>query len=370
MKPNQTLACLLMAVSVVTAGCDEESRAISKRLEQPRGKPSYVSATVVTWHPHQTVTGRVVLRRKVTLRAAHAGRVTACPWQVGQIAERGRILLRLTGPRIDGPRRMLEDDMKIMREQQTKAQADMHRFSVLLEKGIVSKDDKGGVAARAIVHERALSIDKVKDELAQLEAAATVTISVAGRILELLVRDGSDVVADQPLAVLSVPSELAIEGAVFPMHGVRVRPGTRAEVHLDAHADPIEARVDYLLPQAERSTGASQIGIFLDKEAGQLRPGQRVRIDLLGDAVETIVVPSSAVVSRAGKTFCVKRSGDGWQAVEVSVVDSDAGTSDTAHFAGGRTFLSDGLNPGDEVMTEGAYGTIYRDFRELFTFED
>jgi len=370
MKPNQTLACLLVAVSVLASGCDEESKAVPRRIDQPQGERSHVSAVAVTWHPHQTVTGRVVLRRKVALRAAHAGRVTACPWQVGQIAERGQILLRLTGPRIDGPRRMLEDDMKIMREQQTKAQADMHRYSVLLEKRIVSKDDKGGVAARAIVHERALSIDKATDELAQLEAAATVTIPVDGSIVELLIRDGSDVVTDQPLAVLSVPSELAIEAAVFPMHGVRIRTGTLAEVYLDAQPDPIAARVDYLLPQAERSTGASQIGIFLDKETGQLRVGQRVRIDLLGDAIETTVVPSSAVVSRAGKTFCVKRTGNGWQAVEVRVVDSDAGAAGATRFAGGRTFLSEGLEPGDEVITEGAYGTIYRDFRELFTFED
>lgn len=256
---------------------------------------------------------------------------------------------------------MLEDDMKIMREQQTKAQADMHRFSVLLEKGVVSKDDKGAVAARAIVHERALAIDKAKDELKQLDAEATVTIPVDGEIVALLVRDGADVVTDQPLAELSVPSDLAIEAAVFPMHGVRVGVGTRAELRFDALDDPIAARVDYLLPQAERGTGASTIGILPGKDAGRLRPGQRVRIGLLGDEVEAIVVPSSAVVSRAGKTFCVKRSGDGWQAVEVRILGSD-GT--------GRMFLSDGLKPGDEVIAEGAYGIIYRDFRELFTFED
>ena len=350
-----------MAVSVIVAGCGGASQATPKRIDPPKNEPAYVLAATALWRPHQTVTGRVVLRRKVTLRAAHAGRVTACPWQVGQSVERDQILLRLTGPRIEGPRRMLEDDIKIMREQQTKAQADVHRFSVLLEKGVVSKDDKDAVAARATVHERALAIDKANDELAQLEFAATVVIPVDGSIVELLVRDGGDVVANQPLAVLSVPSDLAIEAAVFPMHGVRVRAGTRADVHLNARDDPFAARVDYLLPQAEPNSGASQIGIFLGKDAVRLREGQRVRIDLLGDEVDTIVVPSSAVVSRAGKTFCVKRSGDGWQAVEVGVVDSDGS---------GHTFVFDGLEPGDEVMTEGAYGTIYRDFRALFTFED
>ena len=50
-----------------------------------------------------------------------------------------------------------------------------------------------------------------------------------------------------------------------------------------------------------------------------------------------------------------------WQVAEVTVVDSDGA---------GRTFLSDGLEAGNEVVTEGAYGILYRDFRSLFTFED
>ena len=256
---------------------------------------------------------------------------------------------------------MIEDNIAITREQQTKAQADLHRFAVLLEQRLISGDDKGLVAVRAIARERSLAIDKAKNELAQLESEATVVIPVNGTIVELLVRDGSDVVADQPLAVLSVPSDVAIEAAVFPMHGIHVRTGTRADVYLDAHDKPITARIDYVLPQADGSTGAGVIGIFPGNGAGPLRPGQRVRIDLLGDEVKAIIVPSSAVVSRAGKYFCVKRSGDGPQVIEVDVLDSDGS---------GRTFLSGGLTPGDEVVTEGAYGIIYRDFRELFTFED
>lgn len=88
---------------------------------------------------------------------------------------------------------------------------------------------------------------------------------------------------------------------------------------------------------------------------------RKVALDLLGDEIETIVVPSSAVVSRARKPFCVKRTGDSWQAVDVSVVDS-AGA--------GRTFIPNGLKPGDDRIAEGTYGIICCGFRELPTLGD
>jgi len=256
---------------------------------------------------------------------------------------------------------LLEDDLKVLREKQAKAQADMKRFFELLAKEIICEDDKGLVAARATERELALAIDKVKDELTQLDSSATVTIPADGTVVELFVRDGSDVVTDQALAVLSVPSELAIEAPVLPTGDVRVRVGTRVLVRLDEVVAPLSLHIDYLAPKAEPGTGATVVGILPGAGAGRLHQGQRIPIDVLGDDVRAVVAPSSSVVSRAGKAFCVKRSGDTWQAVEVKVLASDET---------GRTFLSGGLKPGDEVIVEGAYGIIYRDFRELFTFED
>ena len=93
-------------------------------------------------------------------------------------------------------------------------------------------------------------------------------------VVELLVRDGSDVVGDDPLAVLSVPSDLAMEAAVLPMHGVRVRVGLRADVYLDAPDGPKALRVDYLLPHAEPNTGATIIR-WASRPITQVRTGSR-----------------------------------------------------------------------------------------------
>lgn len=352
---------LLVGILTVCGGCERAKEPSPTETASESAAPKVEVVLEASWQPRYSVIGSVLFRRTITLRASHPGRVAGCSFEAGQAVKQGQLLLGLGGPKVDAPRRLLEDDLKILYEKQFKAQADMKRFSGLLEKGLLSEDDKGLVDAQAMAHEQTLAVEKARDELDQLNAAIAVEIPADGTIVELFVRDGSDVVTDQALAVLSVPSEVAIEAPVLPIHDVRVHVGTRARVHFDDAGPPMTLQVDYLLPQAERSTGATRIGILPGNDARQLRHGQRIRIDLLGDEVRALVVPSSSVVSRAGKTFCVKRSGDTWQVVEVKILDSDEA---------GRTFLSDGLKPGDEVIAEGAYGIIYRDFRELFTFED
>lgn len=355
------LYLLLVGLPTVCGGCEPAKEPSPAATATESATPKVEVVREASWQPRYSVIGSVLFRRTITLRAAHPGRVAGCPFEAGQAVKQGQLLLGLGGPKVDAPRRLLEDDLKILYEKQFKAQADMKRFSDLLEKGVISENDKGLVDARAMVHEQTLAVEKVQDELKQLKAAIAVEIPADGTIVELFVRDGSDVVTEQPLAILSVPSEVAIEAPVLPIHDVRVRVGTRVLVHLEEVDAPLNLHVDYLVPQAERRTGATIVGILPGNDAGQLRGRQRIRMDLLGDEVRAVVVPSCSVVSRAGKTFCVKRSGDSWEAVEVKLLDSDDA---------GRTFLSNGLKPGDEVVVEGAYGIIYRDFRELFTFED
>jgi multidrug efflux pump subunit AcrA (membrane-fusion protein) len=247
-------------------------------------------------------------------------------------------------------------------EQKAKAHADVDRLTTLATNGILTEKDKSLVAAQAVDREFTLKIDRAQEELQQLESSAQVVVPVDGQIIRLLVRDGTDVSEDELLAVLSVPADVAIEAAVFPKPGIRLHAGLTANVSLDLPTKPPrQLGVDYLLPSCDPHTGATIIGIIPKGDVGPLRLGQRVRIELLGDETETVIVPSSAVVSRAGKTYCVKRSGKSWQAVEVTVVGSNTA---------GDVYLSSGLRPGDDVMTEGAYAVIYRDFRELFTFED
>lgn len=351
----------LMPFFVTSSGCGPEKAGSSNNGETTTQPPKVELVREASWRPRNSVVGSVVLRRTITLRSAHAGRVADCAAEIGETVKQGQVLLRLTGPQVAGPRQMIEDELKILGERQIKSQADMQRYSELLTKDLISKADKELIAARAVVHEQALAIEKLHDELQQLEAAATVTVPGDGTIVELSVRDGGDVVTDQALAILSVPSEVAIEAPILPIRDVRVRVGTRVLVHLEEVDAPLTLHVDYFVPQAERSTGAAIVGILPGNDAGQLRQRQRIRMDLLGDEVRAVVVPNSSVVLRAGKAFCVKRSGDTWQAVEVKLLDSDDA---------GHTFLSDGLKPGDEVVVEGAYGIIYRDFRELFRFED
>jgi cobalt-zinc-cadmium efflux system membrane fusion protein len=362
MRSRRATGRLLALVPLFAAQCGSEPSSAPRTPAGPAEQFSYATAVGSTFRVHQPALGQVVVRREVTLRATRAGRVAECPSEIGQSVGRGQVFLSLTGPRIEGPRRILSRNIEVLREAVVKARADVERLTNLHATNVVSERDKRLVAAEAALGESKLAVSKAEDELEAFDLTTTILVPVDGRITELHVRDGTDVEENEPVAVLSVPSDVAIEAAVVPRRGLRPRVGLGVDVFLEpAPASPIALKVDYLLPTADVRTGFPIAGILPGPLGKHLRIDQRVKIELIGEEMPVVVVPASAVVSRAGKTYCLRRAATGWQAAEVTVAGSDGA---------GNVYLAEGISAGDEVLSEGAYGLIYRDFRELFSFED
>ncbi len=113
-------------------------------------------------------------------------------------------------------------------------------------------------------------------------------------------------------------------------------------------------------PRLDTDTGLWLLRFVADNPNYQLRDGAWLKVRLLGPSQAVVWVPKAAVVARDGKTYCVRKQGDTFEAVEV-LVGSQVDR---------RVPVLSGLDSGDQVATEGAYELLYRDVKELMKFVD
>ncbi len=113
-------------------------------------------------------------------------------------------------------------------------------------------------------------------------------------------------------------------------------------------------------PRYDPGTGLWLLRYSATSSALARRDGDWVRVRHQGTACPVLWVPSSAVVARNGKSWCLVKQGDDFKPVAVHVGSPRAG----------RVPVLDGLAAGAQVVSEGAYELLYRDIKSLIRFED
>ncbi len=176
----------------------------------------------------------------------------------------------------------------------------------------------------------------------------TLTASIDGVITERDAAVGETVDPDKTLFTLLNPSVVVVEGDVFEQDLPRVRAGVPARITTDAApGKTFSGRVSYVGATVDPETRAARARIAIHNPGGVLRPGTFVRALLVTKARRgTVTVPDVAVQEDAGMKVVYVKTGDGaFERREVAVGES----------AGGRTEIKSGVEPGEPVVTTGAY---------------
>lgn len=174
-----------------------------------------------------------------------------------------------------------------------------------------------------------------------------VAAPVSGTVIEKRVVAGSHARAGQPLLRIADLSRVWIDAEVYEPDLALIEPGMPAEVTLPYLPEAsYDATVDYVYPTLEAGSRTGRIRLVLDNADGRLRPEMFARADLAVDLGERLAVPEAAVIV-AGDTRVVFRDlGDGrLEPVRVR----------TGRRAGGWVAITDGLQPGDAVVTSGNF---------------
>ena len=223
----------------------------------------------------------------------------------------------------------------------------------LVEQGITPRKELESAAADLADARAALAEARRNREL------ATVRSPIPGVVTRVDVAIGQPVDANQPLVDIVDPTGLSILFRLSPDDAARVAPGAAVELSLrggetgetgeERASIPLGAgTVAGVGAAVDAGSGSVAVRVVPTAPGRQLLAGESVggRITI-GVRPNTVVVPIGALVP-------------GDEGVHVFVVDSDGIAHETPVVVGGRSAteaaIVSGLNGGERVVTEGAYG--------------
>lgn len=169
---------------------------------------------------------------------------------------------------------------------------------------------------------------------------------ISGRLTEVDTQLGAYVSAGAELFNVSNARSIQAEAAVPATDAQRIQPGDRAQVELP-NGGLVEARVRSVTPALDPESRAATVVLQMTGAPGGLAQGQavRVRITPRGSTASGIVLPEEAVQQVEGRDVVFVQVRGGFQATPVT----------TGSRGGGRVQILEGVQPGQTVVTRGAF---------------
>lgn len=239
------------------------------------------------------------------------------------------------------------------------AAADFRSLASLLEingEAEVSPDHQAAVTSRISGQIQNVYTglgDTVKEgqKLARIEgravgnASVTLTAPMDGVIDARNIVTGQAVEPGTELFKISDRSEMIMEGKVYEEDLGKVKTGQEARVHLLAYPGNVIIGVVTLIePDLDPLSRTVRVWVRLDNSQNLLKPHMFARIGIVlkkNDAA--LSIPNKAIIEANGEKFVFVREGDKFNRVEVKTGAADDEYSE----------ITDGLVPGDEVVTQG-----------------
>jgi multidrug efflux pump subunit AcrA (membrane-fusion protein) len=342
--------------------------------------------------------GTVESRRSVTVVALQAGRIVSVGAADGAEVAPGDLLFRLAGPAAESRRTTLEQRVASLDERIRTAEETVALRRQALAEQLVRRDEL--LAAEGELAAVRAERDAARQELDALGSALALQAPIGGTFTGRRVAAGQDVAAGEALGRIVDARHLRVVASLYPpspagasdgqgdLEGAPVTFDGFRGAEADEGSDGGAATIARVLP--ERGAGGAVTvwieGGPLDVErtaeapAGALPPwglGETVSgtVRLAGHA-DAVAVPEAAVVRDEQDrpfVFVPRPEGD-------SGSDSDSGSDDgpgydrravtTGIEADGWVELTSGLDAGTEVVTEGAYELLFRDFGATYRVPD
>lgn len=355
----RTLAPLLL-LSLALAGCDSKPPA-----EEKAPKPA-VSVETVREQPlaiSTELSGRILAPRIAEVRARVAGVVLKRVYREGSDVKQGDVLFRID----PAPFKADYDSARanLAKAEATRFQARLQdqRYAELISINAISRQEHDNARAAAMQADAEVAAAKAALERARLNLGyATVTAPISGRVGRALVTEGALVGQNEstPLAIIQQldPIHADLTQSTREINALRraLRAGELKQVGQDqARATLIQDDgTPYPLPgkllfsdiSVDPSTGQITLRSEFPNPDLDLLPGSFIRVRL-EQAIQPqgISVPQQAILrDSAGKP-------------RVLLVDAEQRVSERAVVLGSvqqdRWIVSEGLAPGDRVVTEG-----------------
>lgn len=297
--------------------------------------------------------GRAEAFSTVTLRSRVSGQLQTLAFKPGAQVHKGDLLIQidpsLLKAQLDQARGAVARDQA----QLVKAQADQQRYTEMLAKGFVSKADYDTYQANLGIAKAALQSDQAAQETAQTQLDyARITAPFDGVIGSPLVWPGAQVSADSTdLVVLNQIEPIRIafsipEESLAALRAAQARGQVTVQATIPGdQGQPLSGALEFIDNAVDATTGTIVVKARFENTDHRLTSGQFVQVTLPTTRIPNAVsVPVEALQSSAKGSFVFVLGKDG----KVQQRYVTPGPS-----AGARLVIDKGLEPGEQVVTEG-----------------
>jgi Cu(I)/Ag(I) efflux system membrane fusion protein len=181
-----------------------------------------------------------------------------------------------------------------------------------------------------------------------VQARMTLIAPIGGVVTELAAREGMTVMTGAPLFRINGLGTIWVNAEIPEAFAAEVRPGRAVEASATAlPGSSFKGKVSAILPEVNAVTRTIKARVELANPGGRLVPGMFASVNFApGEASETLIVPTEAVIATGKRSVVIVADGDG----KFTAVDVEPGAE-----SNGETEIRRGLQAGQKVVTSGQF---------------
>ncbi len=182
----------------------------------------------------------------------------------------------------------------------------------------------------------------------QTQPRLTLTAPIGGVVTELMVREGTTVMAGATLFRINGTRTVWAQAEVPESQAALLRPGTKVQARSPAvPGTTFNGKVQALLPEVDATTRTLKARLELANPGGRLVPGMFVQMQFMDmRAARSLVVPTEAVIQTGTRTVVMLAEDNG----RFRPVDVETGIE-----TGGQTEVRRGLGAGQRVVVSSQF---------------
>lgn len=338
----QAVTLPLLASLAVLAGCSGEEAPQSKAEMHQTIEAPVTRVELGTVPMRAVVPGTIVSDQKAQISSRLIGYIKDLNVKVGQEVKRGELLFSIDSSDIKSQISQANSGYQQAIAALDDAKLDYDRFTKLFKEDSVSKQQYDKVKLQYSVAQENLSaaksaLDQAKSQLNY----ANVRAPFDGVVVEKLADAGALASPGQPIVVVenlqSISVQTEVAGELFAV----LRAGDEAIVTIDAQPEPLVGTIYTLVSAANPKTRSHTVKLSLPA-ISNVNTGTFARVSFKRGERQTILVPQSAVIDRAGiEGVFVVREGKAYFAMVRTGMEMD-----------GKVEIQSGLELGEMIVTD------------------
>jgi RND family efflux transporter MFP subunit len=353
---------IAVPLAALLAGCRGQPARTTAATEPPP-----VAATVLTvgrepFVAAVAVTGTLVSRSSVDIKAETVGRITRFDKDEGDTVAAGEAVVWVNDESYQLAQRQADTAVKVAEASLERAQvlqqhsrAELERARHLLNSGgITDKDLKAAQLAERDAHAQ-VTVAAAQFEQAQaaLDVAhkhlrdAIIHSPVSGTIQKKFVNQGAYVEAPTALFTVVDNNRLEIESPVATADLAPIQKGQPVRFTVNSYPGVVfEGRVLEIAPAVDADTRSAKLRIRVPNPGGKLRAGMFAEGEIrTGETAQAVIIPSAAVyrddrTAKSAYVFVIENGKAARRAIRVG------------RERDGRLEIVEGLAPGDALIAE------------------